>query len=77
MGLEARTRRTRSTDRATAREALDYLFGARHQAAKRVVLLDLKLPPVGNFKVLKRIRAEERTRRTPVVILTSSTRSAT
>lgn len=56
-------------------EALDYLFGNEDQAAKPVpvvVLLDLKLPRVGGFEVLKRIRAEERTRRVPVVILTSS-----
>ncbi len=56
-------------------EALDYLFGNHDQAAKPVpvvVLLDLMLPRVDGFEVLKRIRAEERTRRTPVVILTSS-----
>jgi two-component system response regulator len=56
-------------------EALDYLFGNNDQAAKPVpvaVLLDLHLPRVGGFEVLKRIRAEERTRRLPVVILTSS-----
>ncbi|MGZ6692356.1 MAG: response regulator, partial [Solirubrobacteraceae bacterium] len=56
-------------------QALDYLFGADGQAAKpvpAVVLLDLKLPRVGGLEVLKRIRAEERTRRLPVVILTSS-----
>ena len=56
-------------------EALDYLFGNHDQAAKPVpvvVLLDLMLPRVDGFEVLKRIRAEERTRRLPVVILTSS-----
>ena len=56
-------------------EALDYLFGNHDQAAKPVpvvVLLDLRLPRVDGFEVLKRIRAEERTRRVPVVILTSS-----
>jgi len=56
-------------------EALDYLFGNHDQAAKPVpvvVLLDLHLPRVDGFEVLKRIRAEERTRRVPVVILTSS-----
>ena len=37
-----------------------------------MVLLDLHLPRVDGFEVLKRIRAEERTRRVPVVILTSS-----
>jgi two-component system, response regulator len=56
-------------------QALDYLFGTNGQAAKpvpAVVLLDLKLPRVGGLEVLKRIRAEERTHRVPVVILTSS-----
>ena len=57
-------------------EALDYLFGTEEQAPKRapaVILLDLKLPRVEGLEVLKRIRAEEHTRRVPVVILTSST----
>jgi DNA-binding response OmpR family regulator len=56
-------------------EAVDYLFGTEDQAPKpvpAVVLLDLKLPRVGGLDVLKRMRAQERTRRVPVVILTSS-----
>lgn len=56
-------------------EALDYLFGTDRQPAKpmpAVVLLDLHLPRVGGLEVLRRIRAQERTRLTPVVILTSS-----
>jgi CheY-like chemotaxis protein len=56
-------------------EALDCLFGNHDQAVKPVpvvVLLDLMLPRVDGFEVLKRIRAEERTHRLPVVILTSS-----
>jgi two-component system response regulator len=59
-------------------EALDYLFG-RHKHAGRdlsdvpaVILLDLNLPKVSGLEVLKAIRADERTRRLPVVILTSS-----
>lgn len=59
-------------------EALDYLFGTgafaqrdtRDQPA--VVLLDLKLPRVDGLEVLRRLRADERTKLLPVVILTSS-----
>jgi two-component system response regulator len=59
-------------------EALDYLFarGAhanRDRAAMpQVVLLDLKLPKVDGLEVLKALRADELTRRLPVVVLTSS-----
>ncbi|MEW5747716.1 MAG: response regulator [Candidatus Thermoplasmatota archaeon] len=58
-------------------EALDYLFcrGAfadREHENPAVVLLDLKLPKIDGFEVLRRIRAEERTKMLPVVILTSS-----
>jgi two-component system response regulator len=56
-------------------EALDYLFGTESQPAHNppvLVLLDLKLPRVGGLEVLERIRGEQRTRRVPVVILTSS-----
>lgn len=57
-------------------EALEYLFGAEAGGQLRplpqLVLLDLKLPKVSGLEVLKEIRASERTRRMPVVILTSS-----
>jgi len=56
--------------------ALDYLFskvGDEYQYPLPVlVLLDLKLPKVDGLEVLERIRSEERTELTPVVILTSS-----
>src|SRR3954467_4899556 len=59
-------------------EALDYLF-ARGAHANRnqeevpqVVLLDLNLPKIGGLEVLRQIRADERTKLLPVVILTSS-----
>jgi len=59
-------------------EALDFLFctGAyvnrdRH-VLPEVVLLDLKLPKIDGLEVLRRLRADERTRLLPVVILTSS-----
>lgn len=60
------------------REALDYLFALGAHAGRdaaelpRLVLLDLKLPRVDGLEVLRQLRANERTRRLPVVILTSS-----
>jgi two-component system response regulator len=59
-------------------EALDYLFGAGHYAGRdprelpAVVLLDLKLPRVDGLTVLRRIRADDRTKLVPVVVLTTS-----
>jgi CheY-like chemotaxis protein len=59
-------------------QALDYLFARNaheHRASQplpALVILDLKLPRLDGLGVLKAIRAEERTRLLPVVILTSS-----
>jgi two-component system response regulator len=53
-------------------EALDYLLGVPVRELPVVVLLDIKLPKMDGLEVLKRLRAEERTRLLPVVILTSS-----
>jgi two-component system response regulator len=58
-------------------EALDYLLGRGPYAASppplpQVVLLDLKLPKVDGLEVLRELRATPRTKRVPVVILTSS-----
>ena len=59
-------------------EALDFLFGTGKYAGRElptmpaVVLLDLKLPKLDGIDVLKRIRADPRTRLVPVVILSSS-----
>ncbi|MDQ3923353.1 MAG: response regulator, partial [Actinomycetota bacterium] len=59
-------------------EALNYLFGKGAYEGRDVsdvpqlVLLDLKLPKVDGLEVLRRLRADERTRLLPVVILTSS-----
>jgi two-component system, response regulator len=59
-------------------EALDYLWGAGAYAGRdaaelpALVLLDLKLPKVSGLDVLRQIRGGARTRRLPVVILTTS-----
>jgi two-component system, response regulator len=59
-------------------EALDYLFARGSHAGRdasvlpQVMLLDLKLPKLDGLEVLKAVRADPRTRRLPVVILTSS-----
>ncbi len=58
-------------------EALDYLFArgayaSRDAAEVPVVLLDLNLPKMDGLDVLQHIRADERTKYLPVVILTSS-----
>jgi len=59
-------------------EALDYFFQRGAHASRsadevaQVVLLDLKLPKIDGLDVLRALRADERTRLIPVVILTSS-----
>lgn len=59
-------------------EALEMLFGSSVEAMHadlselQLILLDLKLPKVSGLEVLRKIRADERTRMIPVVVLTSS-----
>ena len=63
-------------------EAIEFLFGNGQYAGRdlsrtpTVVLLDLKLPKLDGLGVLKRLRADERTRMLPVVVLTSSSQDA-
>ena len=60
-------------------EALAFFFGEDGHPLRdigvmpRVILLDLNLPKVDGLEVLRRLRADERTRTLPIVILTSST----
>ena len=64
-----------ANDLAVARdgeEALAYLHRDDGQPLPEVVLLDLNLPKVDGLEVLRRMRADPRTRRLPVVVLTSS-----
>jgi CheY-like chemotaxis protein len=59
-------------------EALEYFFGedgksgCTNEDLPVVVLLDLKLPRVSGLEVLERLRADEKTRLVPIVVLTSS-----
>jgi len=59
-------------------QALDYLFcmgpyaGRDAKSMPAVMLLDLKLPKIDGLDVLKRVRENERTKRMPIVVLTSS-----
>lgn len=59
-------------------EALDFVFctgayaGRRLDERLKLILLDLKMPKVDGIEVLSRIKADERTRTIPVVMLTSS-----
>jgi CheY-like chemotaxis protein len=59
-------------------EALEYLFGTGNQPQEcnplpAIILLDIKLPKIDGIEVLKRLRANPRTKILPVIILTSST----
>ncbi len=59
-------------------EALQFLFSEGKYAdrimgeAPKVILLDLKMPKITGIEVLKRIKADDRTKKIPVVVLTSS-----
>ena len=81
LTLRALRRANLGNDIVVARdgvEALDSLFGTGAHADRdvrhlpQVMLLDLKLPRIDGLEVLRRVRADERTRVLPVVILTSS-----
>jgi two-component system response regulator len=54
----------------TGEQALDFLKAAEHLPA--MILLDLKMPGMGGIETLRRIRADERLKNIPVVIVTCS-----
>ena len=58
-------------------EALDYVFRRNAYAGRvdkgpRLILLDLKMPRVGGIEVTRALKSDERTKRIPIVIMTSS-----
>ena len=59
-------------------EAVDWLFGTGPHAGRdtsalpQLILLDLNLPKLGGLEVLRRLRADERTKYLSIVVLTSS-----
>ncbi|MDY7078034.1 MAG: response regulator [Chloroflexota bacterium] len=81
--IEKNLRRSNITNNiihvANGQQALDYLFGegeyaeaGNKQAMPLFVLLDLNMPVLDGYQVLKRMKADERTRRIPVVVLTTT-----
>jgi two-component system response regulator len=59
-------------------EALDFIFGQGEYAGRpmestpKVILLDLKMPKINGLEVLEKLKADERTKKIPIVVLTSS-----
>ncbi|MEJ2692851.1 MAG: response regulator [Candidatus Thiodiazotropha sp.] len=59
-------------------EALDFIFATGTYSQRsvatppKVILLDLRLPKIGGMEVLRKVKADERTRAIPIVVLTSS-----
>jgi len=77
--IERNLRRSGISNRIVAadsgRKALDYIFGGENESRfsdRLLVLLDLNMPDIGGYEVLKRMKEDERTRHIPVVILTST-----
>jgi CheY-like chemotaxis protein len=79
--IEKNLRRSKITNNVVTvsdgQQALDYLLGegeyeGNEQPSPLLVLLDLNLPVLDGFQVLERMKADERTKRIPVVILTTT-----
>ena len=74
LALQASGMESEAVVARDGQEALDYLQRAVHGSGAKpeVILLDLKLPRIDGFEVLKRVRANPATRYLPIVILSSS-----
>ena len=79
--IEKNLRRSNITNKITVidngNDALDYLFckgayGDRRSESPVLVLLDLNLPGLDGYEILRQLKAEESTRKIPVVILTTT-----
>jgi CheY-like chemotaxis protein len=76
-GLQSQGLANRITWVKDGQEALDYVFkrnayAGRPNTVPRLILLDLKMPRVGGIDVIRAIKADDRTKRIPIVIMTSS-----
>jgi CheY-like chemotaxis protein len=73
--IEKNLRRANITNKIVkatdGQQAVDYLF-SNDRALSLLVLLDLNLPVLDGYQVLKRLKADERTKRIPVIILTTT-----
>jgi CheY-like chemotaxis protein len=78
LALHERCDRSRIALAASGPDALDYLFGRGAHAQRdtrrlpRLIILDLKMAPMGGLDVLKAIRGDSRTESIPVVVLSGS-----
>ena len=76
-GLKSQKVANRITWLKDGAEALDYVFrrnafADRTDKGPRLILLDLKMPRVGGIEVTRALKSDERTKRIPIVIMTSS-----
>ncbi len=76
-GLQKQKLANRITWVKDGEEALDYVFkrgvyASRPDPGPRLILLDLKMPRVGGIEVTRAIKGDDRTKRIPIVIMTSS-----
>lgn len=53
-------------------EAIEFLFSVSATPKPKVILLDLKMPRINGIELLQKIKADDRTKKIPVVVLTSS-----